>query len=486
MANCIRCGRQLPPFSFKKVCQWCVRHEAAQRGEDEADVKQPVMAAPWARRQSASNITLTQVLFGANIALFLAMMAASGPVLEFPGYIERHFGANYGPDTLTGQWWRLFTYMFLHGGAMHIFFNMWCLWDLGQLCESLYGRWTYAAIYVITGVAGGLASVAWNPGVLSVGASAAIFGLAGALLASFYLGEFTLPRAAISPVLRSLLFFIGFNVVFGAGYNFFAGSSGGIDNAAHVGGLVSGLALGALIARLAPQPDAPARRASVVAVVALAVLVAGLGVRQWRGGQMRLAREFSEVQGDQIGQLQLLVRRQPNSAQLHELLAQAYFVRQQFPQAETEYKRVLELQPRSTESRFNLGMTYLSEKRYEDAKSAFAQLGAQDSNSPYAHYGTGLVLAEQRNDQAAIDEFKKALSSGAEISGAYLDMGNSYARLKMYDDAIAAYSKEKEISGDNSDIENALADAYAAKGMTQQAQTARTRAQQLTSGHTAP
>jgi membrane associated rhomboid family serine protease/Flp pilus assembly protein TadD len=485
MANCIRCGRQLPPFSFKKICQWCVRHEAAQHGEDDSDARQPVMATPWVRR-GESTITLTHVIFGANIAVYLAMSLAAGSPMDFPGRITVHFGANYGPYTLSGEWWRLFTYMFLHGGPMHIFFNMWCLWDLGQLCESLYGRWTYAAIYVITGIAGGLASVAWNPGVLSVGASAAIFGLAGALLASFYLGEFSLPRAAISPVLRSLLFFIGFNVLFGAGFNFFAGSSGGIDNAAHFGGLVSGMALGALVARLAPQQDAPLRRACVLGVVALGVLLAGLGVRQWRGGEMRLARAFSEAQGDRIAQLQMIVRQQPNSARPHALLAQAYFDHQQFPQAEAEYKRVLELQPQSAEARFSLGMTYLSEKRYDDAKAAFAELGEQDSKSPYAHYGMGLVLADQSNDQAAIDEFKQALSSGAEISGAYFEMGNSYARLKKYDEAIAAYSKEKEISGDTPDVENALADAYAAKGMTQQAQAAKARAEQLKTGQAGP
>ena len=55
------------------------------------------------------------------------------------------------------------TYMFLHGGLMHIAFNMWCLWDLGALAESLYGRWTFGAIYLITGIGRGLASVAWNP-----------------------------------------------------------------------------------------------------------------------------------------------------------------------------------------------------------------------------------------------------------------------------------------------------------------------------------
>ncbi len=243
MAKCTQCGRKLPPFSFKNICQWCVQHEAAQRGDID-DVKQHVMPAPWVR--SESSITLTQVLFGANVAVFLAMAAASGAVVDFPGQTMAHFGANFGPYTLSGDWWRLVTYMFLHGGLMHIAFNMWCLWDLGALCESLYGRWTFAAVYLTTGIAGGVASIGWNPRVLSVGASGAIFGLAGALIASFYLGEFSLPSIAIRGTLRSLVFFVGFNVLFGSMFP-------GIDNACHFGGLISGLILGALIARIAPQ-----------------------------------------------------------------------------------------------------------------------------------------------------------------------------------------------------------------------------------------
>ena len=212
MATCIRCGRQLPPLTFKKICQWCVQHEAAQRGEESDSVRQPVITRPWAR--SESSITLTQLIFGANIAVFLATALASGSAINISGEVNFHYGANFGPYTLSGEWWRLLTYMFLHGGAMHIFFNMWCLWDLGRLCESLYGRWTFAAIYLITGISGGLASIAWNPRVLSVGASGAIFGLAGALIASFYLGEFSLPRVAISGTLRSLVIFAVFNLGF--------------------------------------------------------------------------------------------------------------------------------------------------------------------------------------------------------------------------------------------------------------------------------
>jgi len=478
MANCVQCGRKLPPLTFgKKICQWCVQHERAQRGEFDDDERQPVIAAPWVRR-GESTVTLTHVLFGANLAVFLAMVAASGSAMDFPGPVMFHFGANFGPYTLSGQWWRLFTYMFLHGGIMHIAFNMWCLWDLGALCESLYGRWTYAAIYLLTGVSGGLASVAWNPRVLSVGASGAIFGLAGALIASFYLGEFSLPSIALKGTLRSLLFFAGFNLFFGSLFP-------GIDNACHIGGLISGLALGALVARVAPQSDAPLRRAGVLGIVALALLGAGFGVRQWRSAPFRMARAFeslSQNQHDAIANLQAIVKEKPNFADGHYALAHAYFDQEKYPESEAEFKRVLELNPQYKDARFNLGLVYLSEKRLDDAKTAFTQAIANDANDADAHYGLGLVLAESGNYEAAIPELKQAISLGPQVSGVYSELGNAYANLKMYDDAIAAYLKSREKDGDNPDLETALAECYQVKGMTQQAQEARNKAAQLESG----
>ncbi len=292
MANCIRCGRKLPGLTFgKRICQWCVQHEAAQRGEVVDDAPQPVMAAPWVRRREFG-ISLTQVLFGLNVAVYLAMALASGSVVDFAGLDLRPWGANIGlytlygrttigPYTLHGQWWRLFTYMFVHGGILHIGFNMWCLWDLGALCESLYGPWTYVAVYLISGVGAGVASIAWNPFVASVGASGAIFGLAGALIASFYLGEFNLPSIAIKGTLRSLLVFAGFNIFFGTVMS-------GVDNAAHFGGLGIGLVFGALVAKVAPQRDEPVRRAAVLGIVALAVAISFLFVQSWRGSQLFL------------------------------------------------------------------------------------------------------------------------------------------------------------------------------------------------------
>jgi rhomboid protease GluP len=450
-----------------------VQHEAAQRGEDADDARQPVIAAPWVRRESS--ITLTQVILGANVMVFIAMVLASGPSLDFSGEVLVHFGANFGPYTLSGQWWRLLTYMFLHGGLMHIAFNMWCLWDLGALCESLYGRLTFAAIYLITGVAAGLASVGWNPGTLSVGASGAIFGLAGALIASFYLGEFSVPRVAIQGRLRSLLFFVGFNVLFGT-------LSPGIDNAAHAGGLISGLILGALIARLAPQQDNPLRRAGILLFMVLIVGGGALGIHQWRGSGMHFGRSAMDARENidqMIRELQNKVKQSPQDASAHYALARAYFTKGQFSEGESELKRVLDLQPQNTEARMALGAFYLRQKRSKEAQDEFTKVVAQEPDNAVAHAALGVTLADQNNHAAAIKEYQTALRIEPKARGVYYRMGVSQAQLKQYGEAVASYSKEQEANGDDAELEGALADAYQAKGMTQLAQEARNKAAQL-------
>src|ERR1700735_4528074 len=283
MANCIRCGRQLPGFSFgKKICQWCVQHEAYQRGEIVEDAKQPVMRTPWVR-SGESSIGLTQIIFGMNVEVFLGMALAGSTVMDFSPQETIRWGANWGPLPLSGEWWRLLSCVVVHGALIHIAFNMRCLWNLGALAESLYGRWTYAAIYLICGVGASLASVAWHPGTPSVGASGAIFGLAGALIAAFKLGEFSVPRSALTGTLRSLAMFVVYNLVFGA-------VIGTTDNAAHIGGLVTGLILGALIALIAPQQGHSPRRAAIFIAAVLAFAGVAAATAQHYGFPLRLGR----------------------------------------------------------------------------------------------------------------------------------------------------------------------------------------------------
>jgi membrane associated rhomboid family serine protease/Flp pilus assembly protein TadD len=484
MANCIRCGRQLPGFSFgKKICQWCVQHEAYQRGEIVEDAKQPVMRTPRVR-SGESSIGLTQIIFGINVAVFLAMVFASGdpaafanPLQEFSTQETLVFGANWGPLTLSGEWWRLLTCVFVHGHLLHIAFNMWCLWNLGNLCESLYGRWTYASIYLISGVGASLASIVWRPGVPSVGASGAIFGLAGALIAAFKLGEFSVPRAALSGTLRSLMVFVVFNLILGA----IPGNS--TDNAAHIGGLVTGLILGALIAVLAPQHDRDVRRFAIFATVTLVMAGGAAELAHYHGLPLRLGRASTLVEDGKsdraVGQLEKIVKQRPNFVPARFDLAQEYFNQAAYAKAEIDLKRVLELEPQHAGARALLGMVYLNENRPQEAKDSFAQLLTQDPNNAEGHFGLGLTLAAEDNHQAAIEEYQSAARIDPQSAGVNYNLGLSYAKLNQTDNAIAAYLKERQQSGDDYELEAALASDYQVKGLTQQAQEAKNQASRL-------
>ena len=157
-------------------------------------------------------------------------------------------GANYGPAIQAGQYWRLVTSMFLHGGFLHLALNAWALYQLGALFELLVGSPRMLLVYFVTGIAGSLVS-AWFSKVPSVGASGAIFGLLGALIA--FLAR---RRGALTPqgkaILMQLLFWAGVNVVFGF-------SDVQIDNSAHLGGGAAGLLLGFLLTGRRALPAAP-------------------------------------------------------------------------------------------------------------------------------------------------------------------------------------------------------------------------------------
>src|SRR5690348_9713403 len=100
------------------------------------------MTPPW-QRSGISSISLSHALVGINILVYVAMEIVGDVLFSDPTSQQLiRSGANYGPLTFGGEWWRLLSYAFLHGGFLHIGFNMWCLWSLGGLCESLYGTWT--------------------------------------------------------------------------------------------------------------------------------------------------------------------------------------------------------------------------------------------------------------------------------------------------------------------------------------------------------
>ena len=472
MVQCVQCGRQMPGLTFgKKICPWCKQHEAAQRGED--NQYQRIETAPWSRPQSSSMI-VTQVIFGANVAVFIAMaLAIGGEMLSNPpGQALVAWGANFGPLTVGGQWWRLLTCLFIHGGLLHIAFNMWCLWDLGRLAESVYGHWTFAVVYLLSGLSASIGSVLWNPVVLSVGASGAIFGIAGALIASFYLGEFSLPKAAVSGMLRSVVVFVGYNLFFGA-------VIARTDNAAHIGGLVMGLLLGALIAKVAPAQDAIFQRIAVLLLGAVLVAGGALWLARSRAylvhRQSGLARLNAGDPDAAIRELQKSARQKPDSVDTHEALAEAYFNKRDFENAAAEMKRAIALDPNDERAQYNLGLIYMEQKQPQKAEDIFTQLLKVHPNSANGHAGMARVLTYNGHYTEALAEYRRVAEIDSLYPGINYRIGVLEARLNHPDEAIAALLKQRQ-TWDDVGTENVLADLYDATGKKDEAEAARAKA----------
>lgn len=234
MPNCISCGRELPsPNEPHNICPEC-RVAIMQRAQSSAPLKQ--------RRSIAfQSVPVTSTIIGINALVFLAMAFTGSSAIE-PNILDLiKWGANDGLHTLVQQPWRMLASNYVHIGILHIALNMWCLWNLGILAEQVFDRWTYFLVYTFCGITGSLVSIVLHPIRVGAGASGAIFGMAGALISALYLGHLPIHPSALKSTLKSLLSFAGYNLFFGAVVP-------AIDNSAHIGGLVCGLAMGAALA----------------------------------------------------------------------------------------------------------------------------------------------------------------------------------------------------------------------------------------------
>lgn len=171
---------------------------------------------------------VTYVILGLNVAVWL-IMSFIGTVFDINlSYQLVYFGAKVNELIAAGQYWRLFTAMFLHVGVMHLLFNSYALYIYGPIAEKLYGKIRFAVIYVLSGMMGSLFSYLFSPNP-AAGASGAIFGLMGSLL-YFRKRNRTLFKRVFGP---RLFIIIGINLLFGF-------IQPGIDNWGHIGGLIGG------------------------------------------------------------------------------------------------------------------------------------------------------------------------------------------------------------------------------------------------------
>lgn len=180
--------------------------------------------------------TITYTIIGVNVLVFIAMIISGVNFFDPSTEQLAKWGGNFKPYTTGGEWWRLLTSTFVHAGILHILFNMYALYMVGIYLEPMLGKWRYAAAYLCTGLLASIASIWWHgDAIVSVGASGAIFGLYGVFLA--LLTTKIIPDKMRKALLQSIGIFVFYNLAYGA-------TKAGVDNAAHIGGILSGFVIG--------------------------------------------------------------------------------------------------------------------------------------------------------------------------------------------------------------------------------------------------
>jgi rhomboid protease GluP len=185
---------------------------------------------------------ITYTIIAINVIVYIFSAFFSKDIVDMDMQTLVNMGALYGPLTvLKGEWWRLFTAMFLHGGMTHILMNMFSLYLIGRSVEIYFDTKSYLTIYLFSGLLGGLASLYMHPNSVGIGASGAIFGVFGAL-AGFFLAHRDKIAAHSKAFMKDFAVVLGINLVLGL-------SIPSIDVSAHIGGLIIGLIGGYVISK---------------------------------------------------------------------------------------------------------------------------------------------------------------------------------------------------------------------------------------------
>ncbi len=416
---CEQCGQEYARslFSRSPLCDDCRQSQGRQRILTMRDVE----------RAGQSDFSVTSLIAGGCAAVFVGM-ALSGVSLWEPTTAQLiPWGANYAIGTLGGQWWRLLTYMFVHAGVIHIGLNMWVFWSLGRVCEEVFGRIPFLLVYLLTGVGAGLASLLWHPGVVSVGASGAIFGIAGALFSSLYLKNREVPTGFLRAHVSSIGTFILYNLIFGFILPF-------VDNAAHVGGLITGVVIGALLPRSA------------------------LTVRTHRGARtyaslLLVAMALGAITFQSVRRYELPIR----IARGEELVKQEHYA-----EAVPILQKAVAAHPEVAEAQYALGFAYLKLKKFDLAVAPLERAVALAPNEPMLHVQLAWAYEQTNRQSQAEQQLRDAARMAPSNADVQFYLAAYFVDHERWREAVPQLETVLKLDPNNQQAKFALAKAQAA------------------------
>lgn len=370
----------------------------------------------------SSKLPVKLVLVGLNLAAFLATLVYGAYSRQLHSFsfaydldaeLLRQVGANYGPDTLGSQYWRIITAIFLHSDIWQLALNMGFLWYFAGSLNRYVSQRMIFVLYLVVGAAGSILGLWSHPTDITVGASGAVLGLNGALILLIPFAKEELPRNKV--YLRFLF------VVFLAGASLISGQfSKQVNNADHIGGLSSGLIIGgglAWILRSSNEAGPMLQRRLVAGITALMVcLFIMLVVLRGSVVELRLGRLALDANDPTaIAHFEKFVAAYPNDLNGHWELAYAYSHLNQHQQAAKEYERVLKIDPDNAGAQYNLALNYYDLKRLDDSVSLFRKSISRLSpdGDKYFNFALALLATAQLDDAKAMAEKAISLDPGS-------------------------------------------------------------------------
>jgi membrane associated rhomboid family serine protease len=440
MAKCTVCGKKMAT-PFWKPATACPECKAAN-----LEVQEKL-------KQITPVLIVTPGLIGLNVLVFLAMAISGVSPLEPETADLIRWGTSFGPLSLGSEPWRSVTSMFVHIGIIHLLFNMWCLWELGRLGERMMGHASFLIIYVLSGFCGSLFSLWLHPQLVCAGASGAIFGIAGGLVALLALKKIHVPRSVLNQKLKSLLFFIGYNLLYGM--------RGGIDNAAHLGGLVGGAVLGAFLPQLMAEqtpgretrysPEKPDPMRFKLAATAMACLMlVGFGfVRHGHGPKLSTSELFQleivkmakadrttlleavkkvdagKIDDGVIAKLKSVVSHAPASSIAHSILGEAYVQRNEFAPAIEEFRKTIAIRADDPVGHSDLGFALLQTAQFDQAVQEYRMALRLEPHDANSHNNLAVGLERLGDLNGALEEYRTAANQAPQNA----NFKNNYDRL---------------------------------------------------------
>jgi rhomboid protease GluP len=430
----------------------------------------------------------TLAILALNVGLFVGMEWAGGSKNTD---VLLEFGASYGPYIRRGEYWRLVAPLFLHIGWAHLIMNSAVLAILGFFLERIYGYGRFSLLYVASGMGSTLLSMTASQGV-SAGASGAIMGMAGAMLAIGFLHGEAIPwrlrrmfGGGILPLIL-LELAIGYSVP-------------GIDNWGHIGGLFCGMLVSGLmpppgLLRLTAPEGFHAKPSQMVVVipVAVVVLAAGWGFETHRLSQntqrlldesrkLRAAGKFTEA----ISRAEAAARLAPHDERPYETIGSLLLQQGRLDDAIVQYREARRLNPLSFEARRGLAGAFVRKGDMESATLILEEMLGNDAKSAEGQRLLGDLCQQDGLDRLAIRYYERSLELNPDQAATHNNLGWLLATspvTELRDPVRALEHAQKAVALDGwkqAAFIDTLAEALYVNGRYSEAVTTQARALQI-------